>query len=116
MSKKLDISLMIESLRAEGCLCCGDLDVTVVGLDETEIHNLEFHHVDPTTKRFNILSTGNRSYADFLFEIAKTVILCTSCHRLAHAGKVTIERDDDDQTWICHRRSRKPAGCENGQG
>lgn len=113
MTTSFEKAVVIRSRRAEGCLCCGDADEWVIGLADEELNNLEFHHVDPTTKRFNILSVGNRSFADFVTEIDKTVVLCSSCHRLVHAGRHTIERSEDETSWICRRNRRELAERES---
>jgi len=44
---------------------------------------LDFHHVDPETKKFTISSSLNRSLKSLLEEIDKCVILCANCHRVA---------------------------------
>jgi hypothetical protein len=48
-------------------------------------HDLLFHHVDPTTKLFNI-GGGNcmRSEESYRAEIAKCVIWCRACHMRYH--------------------------------
>ena len=50
---------------------------------EADIDKLHFHHVDPTTKLFEI-GPSYRSDADILAEIAKCILLCRSCHTRYH--------------------------------
>ena len=50
------------------------------------IDALEFHHVDPTRKDFNISSKGyTRSWKKVKSELDKCRILCANCHRELHA-------------------------------
>lgn len=41
---------------------------------------LEFHHHDPSTKRFN-LSSQTRSLVDLKEEVDKCMLVCANCHR-----------------------------------
>lgn len=46
---------------------------------------LEFHHLDPTKKDFNISSKGyTRSWERVREELDKCVMLCANCHREIH--------------------------------
>jgi hypothetical protein len=53
---------------------------------------LEFHHIDPTTKSFNISQMINRwsskpkHYKKLIQELDKCVLLCANCHRELHAN------------------------------
>lgn len=51
---------------------------------------LEFHHVDPTTKKFDIGGNTTRSWSLVLKELEKCVCLCSNCHKKLHAGLLTI--------------------------
>ena len=43
---------------------------------------LDFHHIDPSTKKFGIGYKGyTRSYAKALEEASKCEMLCANCHR-----------------------------------
>lgn len=57
------------------CSSCGQTDANL----------LDFHHIDPSTKRGHI-STIYRSYGPeaALAEIHKCVVLCKACHRDTH--------------------------------
>ena len=51
---------------------------------------LEFHHVDPNTKSFNI-SDGirkNMSFKKILGECSKCELLCSNCHREEHISLI----------------------------
>lgn len=64
------------ALLGDSCVECGT--------DE----NLEFDHIDPTTKSFNILESWAKPIEVLLPEIAKCQLLCKNCHR----AKTTAER------------------------
>jgi hypothetical protein len=44
---------------------------------------LHFHHVDPTTKLFTI-GRSDRSIKAITLEMAKCILLCSSCHHKTH--------------------------------
>lgn len=59
--------------------------------EETEPVCLDFHHIDPKTKLFNIgKELGRKSKQKIDDEIEKCVILCSNCHRKLHAGKLAL--------------------------
>ena len=48
---------------------------------------LEFHHVDPATKKFHLSYQGlTRGIREMRAEAAKCVLLCANCHALVEAG------------------------------
>jgi transposase len=52
---------------------------------------LEFHHLDPSTKRFALSRQGvTRSYAEALAEARKCVLLCSNCHAEVEAGMTEV--------------------------
>jgi transposase-like protein len=52
---------------------------------------LQFHHVDPTTKAFNLSAQGvTRSIAKARAEMRKCVLLCANCHALVEAGVTRV--------------------------
>lgn len=61
-----------------GCRICGEADFVC----------LSFHHLDPTTKRFDISRARSQGYSlkAITAELAKCVCLCENCHRKLHAG------------------------------
>ena len=57
------------------CICCGE--------DRPWI--IDFHHIDPSTKKFSIGATANaHSKQANLEEISKCVCLCRNCHQEFH--------------------------------
>lgn len=52
---------------------------------------LQFHHLDPTTKEFNLARGGmTRSWATALKEASKCVLLCANCHVEVTAGVTNL--------------------------
>ncbi|MEA2179365.1 MAG: hypothetical protein QOG77_2662 [Solirubrobacteraceae bacterium] len=47
---------------------------------------LHFHHVDPSTKRFQLGGGATRSLERNRREAAKCVLLCSNCHAEVEAG------------------------------
>jgi hypothetical protein len=43
------------------------------------------HHVDPTTKRFNVCGNHSRSWESIRAELDKCELLCACCHRIVEA-------------------------------
>ena len=56
---------------------------------------LDFHHLDPKTKKFEISSNYDRSNKEFWDEIKKCIPLCRNCHTEFHhmerESKITIQ-------------------------
>jgi transposase len=75
------------------CLLCGY---------ERCIAALEFHHVDPSTKRFRLSHGGTISLERLRKEAGKCVLLCSNCHAEVEAGFVALPA-----TETC-RLPRKP--------
>lgn len=52
---------------------------------------LEFHHLDPKSKDFEI-SKRYREFNDAIKkELSKCVLLCSNCHKMVHAGVISVE-------------------------
>lgn len=52
---------------------------------------LEFHHLDPKEKEFNLGLNGvTRSWEKNKKELDKCVLVCANCHREIHAGIIDI--------------------------
>jgi 5-methylcytosine-specific restriction endonuclease McrA len=68
-------------LVAEAGGCCG-----ICGYDAF-LGALEFHHVDPLTKRFGLAERGlTRSLEEVRAEARKCVLLCSNCHAEIEGG------------------------------
>ena len=51
---------------------------------------LEFHHLDPTEKDFEISRFSSRFDERLKIELNKCVLLCSNCHRMVHAGIISL--------------------------
>lgn len=75
---------LLSDLRAGGCVACGELDESC----------LDFHHLDPKTKTWNIAQDlkRHRSHRDEIVDEAKRlcVVLCANCHARVHAGQIQV--------------------------
>lgn len=64
------------------CIICG----------EKEYVCLDFHHLDPSTKLFDIARIPT-SIERTKEEIEKCVVLCSNCHKKVHAGILDLPKD-----------------------
>lgn len=51
---------------------------------------LDFHHLDPKKKDFQLSSFGTRSWELIKAEIDKCVVACKNCHTKIHAGLIKV--------------------------
>lgn len=62
----------------------------ICGYDR-HIQALQFHHRDPSSKRYGLASKGvARSLADARSEVAECVLLCANCHAEVEAGVARV--------------------------
>lgn len=52
---------------------------------------LEFHHIDPSAKDYNISKLRSYCWENIKKELKKCVLLCSNCHREFHAGLIKLE-------------------------
>lgn len=74
----------IRQIKANGCCAhCGW---------KKHLEILNFHHIDPTTKRFDFSgsSVGNLGLATVQQEIDKCILLCPNCHQWLHFQESAI--------------------------
>lgn len=71
----------LTSMKKPCAICC-----------ESDTACIDFHHIDPSLKRFTISSSVNGLYSkqEVLKEIQKCICLCANCHRKLHAGKLAL--------------------------
>lgn len=81
LGKKTSAKNILSSLVDMKCVRCG-YDACVSAI--------EFHHIDPSTKEFNIGSKRIANVDKIRDEISKCVILCANCHREHHAGMFDV--------------------------
>lgn len=54
---------------------------------------LEFHHLDPNEKDFNISELKKTNFNEKIkSELDKCALLCSNCHREVHAGLIILVR------------------------
>lgn len=69
------VKAWINEQKALGCERCGD----------SRFYVIDFHHIDPTTKKFTIGSGyANSNLKQTKEEVAKCKRLCANCHREVH--------------------------------
>ena len=71
---------IINTLKSCGCCCC----------DENDINCLDFHHIDPEEKDFNMSAAPNKTTKKIIEEASKCIVVCSNCHRKIHAGVLDI--------------------------
>jgi hypothetical protein len=71
----------IESRKSTGCVLCESRDF------------LNFHHIDPGSKDFEISDyLRNPEGRDLFLELKKCVILCSACHGAIHGKQPSLNR------------------------
>lgn len=79
MISRDEVNTLISLIRSAGCSFC----------DETTECCLEFHHVDPATKKRS--PTNFEHVGDHLFEeLEKCILVCANCHKKIHAGILKV--------------------------
>lgn len=71
-------ALLTRLRRAGACQLCGEPDPIV----------LDFHHVDPASKRFTVGGRRCRTMSAVTAEVTKCCLICSNCHRRVNAGAV----------------------------
>tara|TARA_R110002012_G_scaffold100791_1_gene239572 strand:+ start:377 stop:703 length:327 start_codon:yes stop_codon:yes gene_type:complete len=62
------------------CVVCGEDEPCVI----------EWHHVNPEEKEYNVTRMFKMNKKKVLAEIDKCVCLCRNCHARVHAGVITL--------------------------
>lgn len=70
--RRREVKYRLVQLAGGECVQCGYSEC---------IEALEFHHRDPTTKRFKLGSGDTPSWHILVAEVAKCDLLCANCHR-----------------------------------
>jgi hypothetical protein len=73
---------LISQAKAGGCIVCSEKEPCCLG----------FHHLDPSTKEFDIGNAYQRRISPnrLARELAKCVCLCHNCHAKLHAGLINL--------------------------
>ena len=62
------------------CLACGEPDSDLI----------DWHHVDPDSKKFCIKGSGGINENAWWLEVLKCIPLCCNCHRKIHKEKLCL--------------------------
>lgn len=74
----VETKLRLVEMMGGGCQCCGF---------SQHYSALEFHHLDPGEKEFN-LNVTSKGWGNLVKEVSKCILLCANCHRMIHAGVI----------------------------
>jgi hypothetical protein len=75
-----EVKPIIDAYKQERPCLCGESDPVC----------LEFHHLNPEEKDFEVTDSLNRSLDTLFREIRKCIVLCANCHKKVHAGKISL--------------------------
>jgi len=70
-------------IEIAGGKCC------VCGYNKSK-EALTFHHLDPSSKQFEISGSHSKSMASILKEVEKCAMLCFNCHMEVHSGIIRL--------------------------
>ena len=63
---------------------------------EFQPHQLDFHHLDPSTKLKEVAKMESFSFDKIIEEINKCVVVCKNCHADVHHGDARV-----DESMLC---------------
>lgn len=66
--------------KTHPCIICGEIEPCC----------LDFHHLDPAKKDFQMSHPSVRSWETILAEINKCAVLCKNCHAKVHASIIIL--------------------------
>ena len=76
-----------------GSKCC------LCGYDKI-INALEFHHIDRTTKSYEIAANGTcHNLEQDLNELRKCILVCANCHREIHDNQYSLEELEEKRIF-----------------
>lgn len=71
------------------CVCCS----------ESYTKCLDFHHIDPTTKEYDVSGLiGSYHLRSVLKEASKCIVVCANCHRKIHDNAIEVTQDLIDKS------------------
>ena len=81
-ANKTEIQRQIRFIRSlkTPCIVCGEAEPVAI----------DFHHIDPKTKEFNVTLHRSKAMEKIRAEAEKCICLCSNCHRKHHAGLLDI--------------------------
>lgn len=72
----------VDCIKYKGGVC----NTCHIQYDGTNGMIFDFHHIDASTKSFEILKRGKKTLEAQQDELDKCVLLCANCHRRQHSG------------------------------
>lgn len=82
-NRRLEIKLKCIEHKGGECLNCGYKKC---------IQALEFHHLNPETKSFELGGISNIGmWSEILNELSKCILLCSNCHREVESGLISTD-------------------------
>lgn len=82
LHKIRDVKLRCVQYKGGKCTMCGY---------NKYLGSLDFHHIDPSIKDYNISKLRTYCWENIKKELDKCVLLCANCHREVHAGVIKLE-------------------------
>jgi len=76
-TRRFDLKIKMINYKGNSCIHCGYSKCN---------QSLCFHHLDPSTKSFDLSGSHARSWKSIQKELDKCIILCQNCHGELHAG------------------------------
>ena len=59
-------------------------DAKCMGCGNTDLRVLDFHHRDPSQRKFRVTMILTYNWNTIMEEVVKCDILCANCHRIRH--------------------------------
>ena len=81
INRRKKLSAMALEYKGGKCQICGYNKCSTA---------LEFHHIDPSKKKFGVKSGNTHSWDILKIEVDKCILLCSNCHREVEAGITKI--------------------------
>ena len=79
---QIEARKLVSECKQGGCIVCG----------ESEECCLDFHHIDPTTKKLSVAEAQSQGYnvETIKKEIDKCAVVCSNCHRKIHKNLLVL--------------------------
>lgn len=81
--KQLDRKAECVKYKGGKCFVCGY---------NKYIGSLDFHHLNPSQKEFNISNLRSYKFSNIKNELDKCVLLCKNCHAEVHHGLINLSK------------------------
>jgi len=76
-TRRFNLKIKMIDYKGNSCVNCGYSKCT---------QSLCFHHLNPSTKSFDLSGSHARSWRSIQKELDKCILLCQNCHGELHAG------------------------------